>query len=112
MKICLIGSSRFRDKYDEMNKRLSLGGHVVYSIAMVSTGNTLEPDQKETLDLVHLRKIQESEAVVLITDEDGYIGESTRREIKWATMLSKRKLTDCLKLVDDWDSPWGDVTFI
>ena len=41
------------------------------------------------LDLVHLRKIQESDAVVLVTDETGYYGDSTKRELIWAEMLNK-----------------------
>lgn len=94
MKICLIGSSRFLDRYQEVNRKLSLAGHVVYSIAAITSAaqvgskeDPITPDEKETLDLVHLLKIQESEALYLITDETGYIGESTRREIKWAQML-------------------------
>lgn len=98
MKITLIGSSRFLQRYEDVNLRLSLAGHVVYSIATVSTSiykpvegelaplPVLNADQKETLDLVHLRKIQESDAVYLITDETGYVGESTKRELKWASM--------------------------
>lgn len=90
MKICLIGSSRFADKYREVNRRLSLAGHVVYSIATTSTSASgfepLEPHEKETLDLVHLKKITESDECFVITDQTGYVGESTRREIKWASM--------------------------
>lgn len=92
MKLCLIGSSRFLDRYIEANRRLTLEGHVVYSIAMISTsaGSAVVSEaEKQILDLVHLRKIQESEGVVLITDETGYIGFSTKREIQWTQMLGK-----------------------
>src|SRR5690606_25227163 len=44
---------------------------------------------KEVLDLVHLRKITESDVVVLITDKEGYIGDSTRRELIWACLEKK-----------------------
>lgn len=94
MKLALIGSSRFLDKYNEINRKLSLAGHVVYSIATVSTGNTLAADEKETLDLVHLLKIQESDACFLITDEAKYVGESTKREMKWAVMQDMAILSD------------------
>lgn len=95
MKICLIGSSRFIDQYREVNRQLTLAGHIVYTIAAISTQlqervkaeEVITPDDKETLDLVHLRKIQESDAVVLVSDNTGYYGESTRREIKWAQIL-------------------------
>lgn len=100
MKICLIGSTRFMDQYREVNKNLTLGGHVVYTVAAISTSLTNEhikaedqgitEDEKQTLDLVHLLKIQASDAVVLITDRDGYVGFSTKREIKWAMMIGKQ----------------------
>jgi len=96
MKICLIGSSRFKDLYAETNKRLTLDGHIVYTIATVSSaaGGELPEDQKMVLDLVHLRKIEESDACVLITDETGYFGFSTKREIIWAQMIGK-PVMDC-----------------
>lgn len=93
MKICLIGSTKFMDLYREVNRRLTLSGHVVYTVATVSSstkdpiqGEEITEDEKVTLDLVHFRKIQESEAVVIVTDETGYIGFSTKREIKWTLM--------------------------
>jgi hypothetical protein len=98
MKLCLIGSSRFLEKYNEINRKLSLAGHVVYSIATVSTsvgsGPPLTADEKDTLDLVHLLKIQESDACFLITDETKYVGDSTKREMKWAVMQDMAVLSD------------------
>lgn len=92
MKLCLIGSSRFLDLYLRANKELTLEGHIVYSIATVSSsaGEELPEEQKTVLDLVHLRKITESEAVVLITDSSGYYGTSTKRELLWARVLERR----------------------
>lgn len=89
MKLCLIGSSRFKDLYDKVNRELTLLGHVCYSIAMISTGEAVTEEEKIVLDLVHLRKIQESDGVILITDETNYIGFSTRREMIWAQMIDK-----------------------
>jgi hypothetical protein len=93
MKICLIGSSRFTKKYDEINRKLTLAGHVVYSIAIIKTEG-MNPEEEETIDLVHLLKIQESDACFLITDESKYIGDSTRREVKWAVMQDMAVLID------------------
>jgi|HubBroStandDraft_2_1064218.scaffolds.fasta_scaffold04216_6 uncharacterized NAD-dependent epimerase/dehydratase family protein len=100
MKICLIGSTRFMDRYREVNRLLTLGGHVVYTVATISSSLAHEnikaeeqgitEDEKETLDLVHLLKIQNSDAIVLITDATGYVGFSTKREIKWALMIGKQ----------------------
>lgn len=101
MKICLIGSSRFAEKYNDINRQLSLAGHVVYSIATVSTSSGKHnvpklptADEKDTLDLVHLLKIQESDACFLITDSTKYVGESTKREMKWAVMQDMAILSD------------------
>jgi hypothetical protein len=91
MKLCLIGSTRFIDAFAEANRRLTLAGNAVYSVASITTGagSEVNEDQKIILDLVHLQKIQESEAVVLVTDENGYFGFSTRREMIWARILNK-----------------------
>lgn len=100
MKICLIGSTRFMTEYAAANRRLTLLGHIVYTVAMMSTGlerdgvegpsSTPTDEEKIILDLVHLRKIMHSDAVVLITDSSRYVGFSTRRELMWAQMLAKR----------------------
>lgn len=88
-KICLCGSTRFREQFELWNRRLTLAGFVVYSVAGFGhSGDSFTAEEKEVLDLVHLRKIAESDAVAVI-DIDGYIGDSTRREITWAKMLGK-----------------------
>lgn len=100
MKLCLIGSTRFMDEYRKVNRELTLAGHIVYSVATISSSAAGEhikaedrgitDDEKETLDLVHLLKISNSDACVLITDLSGYVGYSTKREIKWCSMLGKQ----------------------
>lgn len=92
MKITLCGSTRFREEYEKANRFLSLKGHIVYSVACFGhSGDSLNDEEKQTLDLVHLRKIMESDAVVIVGYKDGrpYVGESTLREIKWAHILDK-----------------------
>lgn len=90
MKLCLIGSTRFKTEYEDLNRRLSLAGHLVYSVACFgNSGDKLTDAEKRLLDLVHLQKIVESDAVLLVTDSSGYFGDSTKREIMWAKMLGK-----------------------
>jgi hypothetical protein len=43
---------------------------------------------KAMLDELHLRKIDISDEILVI-NKDGYIGESTRREIEYATSTGK-----------------------
>lgn len=90
MKITLCGSTRFKSEYAKVNAQLTLAGHLVYSVAMWSHDERIEPTpaQKTTLDLVHLAKIEESDAIAVL-NVGGYIGESTLREIEWALMRDK-----------------------
>jgi hypothetical protein len=93
MKICLCGSARFEKEFHEWNKQLTLAGHVVYGLAVYPSsegGNKdwYDSNTKVTLDLVHLAKIEESDAVVVVCP-GGYVGESTTREIQWARIRLK-----------------------
>lgn len=122
MRITLCGSTRFKKEYQEANTRLSMAGHVVYTIAWAkedesaaTPGEKMDPIIKENLDLVHLAKILNSDAVVLVGEVDGkpYIGASTRREIVWAQMNGKSVyfgLTDFFGA--SYVHPYNDLTSI
>lgn len=117
MKICLVGSTKFMDRYHKVNAMLTLAGHVVYSVALAEhAGDPITPEQKITLDLVHLRKISESDAICVIgAQPDGtyYIGESTAREIEWAAMNGKQILMERAwhpfenRLIEVWETGGG-----
>lgn len=94
--ITLCGSSRFKTDFEGVNRILTLGGHVVYSLGVfahheesIAQGNkafkSLTPQQKEVLDKVHFKKILNSDAIFVI-NVNRYIGESTRKEIEFAEM--------------------------
>lgn len=92
MKITLCGSTRFKSEYEATNRMLSKNGHTVYSVSCFgNAGDPLTPDEKDMLDLVHLKKILDSDCIVVVGAVDGkpYVGDSTRREIRWAKMLGK-----------------------
>lgn len=92
MKVALIGSARFEQDWIDANKELTLLGHVVYSLgafpSQQSGKNWYNDQQKVMLDMVHLRKVHESDAVVLL-DRDGYVGESTFRELTYSYVFDK-----------------------
>lgn len=93
MKITLCGSARFEKEFHEWNERLTLTGHTVYGLAVypsVKGGdkNWYDEKTKQTLDLVHLSKIMNSDAIVVL-DVDRYVGESTAREIDWARIIGR-----------------------
>lgn len=91
MKIVLCGSiKRHWEKFEQYLFDLAIKGHVVYGVNTYKSrvAGSISDSEKTILDLVHLAKIEESDAV-LILDEDYYIGESTMRELMWARLRGK-----------------------
>lgn len=94
--ITLVGSTRFKDLFDEWNLKLTLEGNAVFSCGCWfqqkgDVGKNLpEVDHitKEMLDRIHKKKIEISDAIFVL-NKNGYIGESTRSEIKYAKSLNK-----------------------
>ena len=92
--VCLCGSTRFVDAFNEWRRRLTLQREIVLSIEIVTTQSKDEdpqhssPEVKEMLDDLHLRKIDLAD-YVMVLDVDGYIGYSTRKEGEYAQSLGK-----------------------
>jgi hypothetical protein len=91
--VCLCGSTRFSEAYQEMNLRETLAGNIVLSVGintksdddLIKAGWTID---KAALDTLHLHKIDLADEV-LILNCDGYVGESTKREIAYAEQQGK-----------------------
>ena len=83
--ITLCGSTKFKQQFEEANARLTMEGNVVISVGVFGHANQVEfsEGQKEQLDKIHLQKIDMADEIFVI-NVCGYIGESTRREIKYA----------------------------
>lgn len=92
MVITLCGSARFENLFHEWNKKLTLSGHVVFSLAAFPSieGDKFWYDdrQKGILDQIHKAKISHSDAIVVL-NKHAYIGESTLSEIQWAKITGK-----------------------
>lgn len=95
---CLCGSTRFWREFQAASLRETLAGKIVLSIGAASGtddehfGNLPREDYdrvKAMLDTLHLRKIDLCDEV-LILNKDGYLGESTRRELAYALEHGKR----------------------
>ena len=87
--MCLCGSTRFRAEIVEANRLLTLEGHIVLAPGVFGhDGDPITDDEKAKLDALHLRKIDMAKQVIVIAPE-GYIGESTRREIVYAESTGK-----------------------
>lgn len=90
MVITLCGSTRFRAQFEEMNKKLTLEGHVVLSVGVFGHfGDKITDTEKRMLDEIHKRKIDMSDAIYVL-NVGGYIGESTVSEIAYAMRHRKK----------------------
>lgn len=90
MIITLCGSTRFKEVFMEVAKRLTLTGHIVLMPAVFHHSDEMEltAEQKIQLDNLHKQKINMSDAIYVI-NLGGYIGESTYGEIDWANRMGK-----------------------
>lgn len=93
--ITLCGSTKFKEQFEEVNRRLTWSGWVVLS---VGSFHHSEKDhdiagqiiaRKVKLDALHKEKIAMSQAIVII-NKNGYIGASTKSEMSFARSMSKR----------------------
>ncbi len=97
--ITLCGSTRFKDAFMEVQKRLTLEGNIVISVGLFGHSGDSEvwdgmdegtlSKTKEMLDDMHKRKIDMADEIFVI-NVGGYIGESTRSEIDYALMNGKK----------------------
>ena len=95
--VCLCGSTRFSEAYQQANLEETLAGRIVLTIGcdmrsdadifkQMSQEELIETKQK--LDALHLWKVSLADEVLVIS-EGGYFGESTTREIEYAHELGK-----------------------
>jgi hypothetical protein len=89
--VTLCGSTRFKDTFMEIQKRLTLQGYIVISVGLFGHAGDEEvwtEGIKEMLDDMHKRKIDMADEIFVI-NVDGYIGSSTRSEIEYARKTGK-----------------------
>ena len=96
--ITLCGSTRFKDQFMEVQKRLTLKGNIVISVGLFGHAGDAEvwdgmdegtlSKTKEMLDDMHKRKIDMADSIFVI-NVGGYIGERTKSENKYARAHGK-----------------------
>ena len=96
--ITLCGSTRFKNEFMEVQKRLTLEGNIVISVGLFGHSGDNEVWEnmdegtltrtKEMLDDMHKRKIDMSDEIFVI-NVGGYIGSSTQSEIEYAKANGK-----------------------
>jgi hypothetical protein len=96
--VCLCGSIRFGEAFQSANLKETLAGKIVLSIGCNMKSDSeifghlpqAELDEiKIRLDELHKRKIDMADEVMVL-NVGGYIGNSTRSEIEYATELGKQ----------------------
>lgn len=90
--VCLCGSTRFMEAFQKAEFEETLAGRIVLTIGCDTKSDDmlkLPPGTKARLDELHLHKVALADEV-LILNVDGYIGESTGRELAHAMKLGKR----------------------
>lgn len=91
--ITLCGSTRFKDAFMREQKRLTLEGNIVISVGLFGHSGDKEAwlndgKTKKMLDDMHKKKIDMADSIFII-NEGGYIGESTKNEIRYARKHGK-----------------------
>ena len=97
--ITLCGSTRFKDEFYKIQKDLMLKGNIVISVGLFGHSGVSEvwenmdegtlTKTKEMLDDMHKRKIDMADEIFVI-NVNGYIGDSTKSEIEYATKQGKK----------------------
>jgi hypothetical protein len=96
--VCLCGSTKFIEAFQEANLRETIAGRIVLTIGY-DTKKGLEgfryltseafAQLKARLDDLHKKKIDLADEI-LVLNVNGHIGESTRSEIAYAKARGKR----------------------
>lgn len=92
--ITLCGSTKFKDEFIKVQKELTLQGYIVISVGLFGHADgdyqTVITDEiKIMLDDMHKRRIDMSDEIFVI-NKNGYIGSSTKSEIKYAILTNKK----------------------
>lgn len=92
--ISLIGSTKFEKTFKKLEIDLSINGYLVFS-PLVYNQSGFKPEcgeeTKKILDNEAILKIDKSD-IVFVVDVDGYIGNSTKKQIEHALLINKRVL--------------------
>jgi len=92
--ITLCGSTRYKDEFLKVQRKLTLEGNIVISVGLFGHADdefkdSITTEIKIMLDDMHKRKIDMADEIYVI-NKNGYIGESTRSEIEYAIKTGKR----------------------
>jgi hypothetical protein len=90
--VTICGSTKFKRDFEIIAKELTLNGFIVISIG--GCYHHLDDDKRlkekdAMLEVIHLARINMAD-IVYIINPNGYIGQSTAREIEYAKRTNKK----------------------
>lgn len=93
--VCLCGSTRFVETFNEWRIKLTHQRKIVLSIEIVAAQSNKDDPQfvntnlKAMLDELHLAKIDLCDWVLFL-NVGGYMGESTKKELEYTKSIGKK----------------------
>jgi hypothetical protein len=89
--VCLCGSTKFNEAFEKASYDLALKGDIVLSVGCFRNYKNefqVTPDEKIALDKLHFDKIDLADEVLFL-NVNGYIGESTKKELAYSIFKCK-----------------------
>lgn len=87
--VTLCGSMRFFEQMLQVAADETAKGHIVLAPFSVVAPEDQDGAFKAMLDRLHFQKIDMAERIVVVTNQYGYVGASTRREMAYALSTGK-----------------------
>lgn len=82
--VTICGSMRFFEQMLQVAADETAKGHIVLAPFSLVAREHQDSQFKLMLDELHRRKIDMADSVIIVTNQDGYIGNSTRAEMVYA----------------------------
>ncbi len=89
--VTLCGSTKFKKQFQESEANVTLRGKIVLSLGFFEQSDKIAvtEEQVKFFEWLHYHKIDMSDEIFVI-NVNGYIGESTKREIEYAVQRGKK----------------------
>lgn len=87
--VTICGSMRFFKQMLQVAADETVKGNIVLAPFSVVATTDQGSDLKRMLDKLHFEKIRMCSSIIVVTDQNGYMGDSTRREMGYALYIGK-----------------------